>query len=101
MITVGPAAPPPPVATDVPGEEVPEPLGVDLLLEHPEMPAARIAAPATATVNPRFTCAPYPIVAVPALRAVKAVCGFALPRKRGVGEKFSRAAKSAARLFAQ
>ena len=31
-----------------------------LLLEHPEMPATRIAAPATATVSPRFTCSPLP-----------------------------------------
>jgi hypothetical protein len=39
----------------------PPPLDVVvLLLEHPEIPAARIAAPATAAVSPRFTCSPLP-----------------------------------------
>src|ERR1700739_1214740 len=59
MVTVGAAAPLPGVATatDVP---LTLPLVLDLLLEHPEMPATRIAAPATATVSPRFTCSPLP-----------------------------------------
>jgi len=44
---------------------------LDLLLEQPERPATKIAAAATPTVNPRFTCAPLPVVSGPsALRTV-------------------------------
>ncbi|EUA02764.1 hypothetical protein I547_2883 [Mycobacterium kansasii 824] len=60
MTFVPEAPPPPPVLVEVAALLELPPLLVDLLLEHPERPAARIAAPATATVSPRFTCAPLP-----------------------------------------
>ena len=37
-----------------------DPLELFLSLEQPEIPATRIAAPATATVSSRFTCSPLP-----------------------------------------
>src|ERR1044072_3510122 len=50
---------PPPVLP--PPTEVLPPPELDFLSEQPESPAAKIAAAATATVSPRFTCAPLPI----------------------------------------
>jgi hypothetical protein len=52
----------PPADTEPPGTEVETPF--DLLLEQPDIPATRIAAPAAATVSPRLTCSPLPDVAV-------------------------------------
>jgi hypothetical protein len=67
----------PPTDTEPPGTEVATPPLLDLLLEHPEIPAAKIAAPATATVSPRFTFSPLPDVCGPSeLRTVSAVCGL-------------------------
>src|SRR5437879_1490812 len=56
MVTVGP---PPALADALPPEVAPPP-ELDLLLEQPEIAAARIAAPATAIVSSRFTCSPSP-----------------------------------------
>src|ERR1700756_3832205 len=88
MVTVGAAAPLPGVATlnDVP---LTLPLVLDLLLEHPEIPATRIAAPATATVSSRFTCSPLPDGCGPSRsRTVSAVCGFAGPHRIGSAKLF-------------
>jgi hypothetical protein len=51
----------------VPAREVVLPLELFvlvLLLEHPDTPITNIAAPAAATVSPRFTCSPLQYLAV-------------------------------------
>jgi len=58
MDTVGP---PPLDAVALVLPEEPLPLEVDLLSEQPEIPAAKIAAAATAIVASRFTYAPLPM----------------------------------------
>jgi hypothetical protein len=53
--------PPPPLELAEVFAPEEDPLVLFLSLEQPEIAAARIAAPATAIVSSRFTCAPLPM----------------------------------------